>query len=876
MATFIKGVTDQFGPLQLYKPDYQFLTQVYGTRQAEYDRGFSMVRNLYNSVLNSAVTNSDNQSFRQEAFKKLQGALKSVSNVDLSNPTNIMRAQGLIDPISQDQDLAYDMAVTRFHQAQKQKMDQYKNSTDPKMRAMYNDYSKMDIAFAEEDLRNAKRGDGSLQSVQPREFVPFEDTMEFLRKAAKEQGLEISQATPDGKGYIIKRVNGSGAVPIFSQWAKATMGNRFDRQFQVIGRVSAEGAIRNEMSTTGISREEAVQKISQKLLPVLNEKKSLEGIDADKQLKSLDDEIALYEKKYPNGFPPGLPNVKEDYAELLKKREQYKNTLDGSKSDVAKMQSEGPAYVASNLYSLFSSEAKENAANVFGATYAMAKQSVEYKSDASWATRYRVASQERIAAANLNFKEKDLQFRMQKQQQDYELKVAIAQGKGALPKDEYLGMGLGEVQYGSDLVSTAMKGNREKLFLNTFNAENGLALLVLNEDANAFSKVKAVMSKVKARAEGSGPALTKDDWTTLYDYSRKLGIDPKTITPKNRQDFHSTLDVLYSATYTAATEKIGQYSRMHKSSDAKRFLPAFQQSSATYKILESERENLNKNLTRLQEEVVDANGQIKPEYKGAVIRGRSRNGIYDIDYSGVSVAGKTRLQNLVTEEYASRSRPVGSRYNMEKLDPKDIDLLINNPYAMSSITVSDGSKIEIEKLRRMPPSEVADLFGNQAEAFFDGKNVQVKLNLSQKSEYKKQLGLEKSVGTVTVTIPYESIKANPALKRYNTLIQRNSVPTQSLGILEDFMNNPNARVEGTEYHSKFGFDYNITGVQDGMGNPSLLLNINYYNPSTNRMEPATKMIPYSLGDVNSLLKANEAIETAFDRYINGRSMYENK
>ena len=44
MATFIKGVTDQFGPLQLYRPDYQFLTQVYGTKQAQYDRGFNMVK----------------------------------------------------------------------------------------------------------------------------------------------------------------------------------------------------------------------------------------------------------------------------------------------------------------------------------------------------------------------------------------------------------------------------------------------------------------------------------------------------------------------------------------------------------------------------------------------------------------------------------------------------------------------------------------------------------------------------------------------------------------------------------------------------------------------------------------------------------------
>ena len=212
MATFIKGVTDDASPMQLYRPDYAFLTQVYGTKQAEYDRGFNMVKSLYSSALNSPITNQENENFRTEAFKKLQGALKSVTATDLSNPTNIMRAQSLIAPISQDTDLAYDMAVTKYHAKQKQIMEQYKNSTDPKMRAMYNDYSKMDIAFAEEDLRNAKRGDGSIRQVQPRDFTPFEDTMEYLRKAAKEQGLEIKQSGPDGNGYIIERVNGEGAV----------------------------------------------------------------------------------------------------------------------------------------------------------------------------------------------------------------------------------------------------------------------------------------------------------------------------------------------------------------------------------------------------------------------------------------------------------------------------------------------------------------------------------------------------------------------------------------------------------------------------------------------------------------------------------------
>ena len=483
MATFIKGMTDQFGPMQLYRPDYQFLTQVYGTKQAQYDRGFDMVRSLYNSVLNSSLTNGDNQTFRQEAFKKLQGALKSVSNVDLSNQTNVMRAQGLIDPISQDQDLAYDMAVTKFHQSQKQKMEQYKNSTDPKMRAMYNDFSKIDIQFAEEDLRNAKRGDGSLQKVQPREFVPFEDTMEYLRKAAKEQGLEISQSGPDGKGYIIKRVNGAGVAPIFSEWAKSTMGNRFDRQFQVMGRVAAESSIRQEMSNSGISREAAIQNISQKLLTTLNEKVSTEGIDADGEIKKLDSSIELYEKKYPNGFPPSEPQIKENYQKLLEQREQRKNTLENSKSDVAKMQQEGPQYVAGNLYSIFTNEARERTAQSFGNSFATAKQSIEYRPDTTWATKANIASREKVAAANLNFKYKDLDFRERKLATETELKLMGLKGKGLIPSEEFTGTGLGQPQSGSDLVTKGMEQNREKAQLTAFNAENGLALLVLNEDA---------------------------------------------------------------------------------------------------------------------------------------------------------------------------------------------------------------------------------------------------------------------------------------------------------------------------------------------------------------------------------------------------------
>ena len=873
MATFIKGMTDQFGPMQLYRPDYQFLTQVYGTKQAQYDRGFDMVRSLYNSVLNSSLTNGDNQTFRQEAFKKLQGALKSVSNVDLSNQTNVMRAQGLIDPISQDQDLAYDMAVTKFHQSQKQKMEQYKNSTDPKMRAMYNDFSKIDIQFAEEDLRNAKRGDGSLQKVQPREFVPFEDTMEYLRKAAKEQGLEISQSGPDGKGYIIKRVNGAGVAPIFSEWAKSTMGNRFDRQFQVMGRVAAESAIRQEMSNSGISREAAIQNISQKLLPTLNEKVSTQGIEADGEIKKLDSSIELYEKKYPNGFPPSEPHIKENYQKLLEQREQRKNTLENSKSDVAKMQQEGPQYVAGNLYSIFTNEARERTAQSFGNSFATAKQSIEYRPDTTWATKANIASREKVAAANLNFKYKDLEFRERKLGIETELKLMGLKGKGLIPNEEFTGTGLGQPQSGSDLVTKGMEQNREKSQLTAFNAENGLALLVLNEDAKKYGELQGAISKLQAFSRGSGKALTSAEWSAVSNYGKQVGLNLNI--PKGKGAVTALLDQLAGATYNAATKKLGEYSNMHMTGASQKFRQAFSDATNAFKTLSSERENLNANMLRLSQEVLDENGNIKEAYKGAKIRGKLATGGYDIDYSGISPAAKERLNSLVTSEYSARTRPVTNNYNFSKLSAAETQVLIKDPYAVKSITASDGTDIDMEKLKNLNASDLAELFGDQASVFYDGKSAQVQLNLSQKTEISKKLGI-KGAGTLTFDLPYESIRANAALTRFAKYVGPNSVSSQSLGVLDDFLENPNARVLGEDSHLGYGFDYSVTGTKDARGNPALLFTMEFYNPATKKLETFTDYKGFQPGNVESLIKANEYINATFDNYIQKRVEYENQ
>ena len=72
----------------------------------------------------------------------------------------------------------------------------------------------------------------------------------------------------------------------------------------------------------------------------------------------------------------------------------------------------------------------------------------------------------------------------------------------------------------------------------------------------------------------------------------------------------------------------------------------------------------------------------------------------------------------------------------------------------------------------------------------------------------------------------------------------------------------------------YDFDYNLQGSQDASGNPVLIYNIDFYNPQTKKRENKTSYIPFKPGDVNSLLKANETINSTFDNYINQRIQHE--
>lgn len=886
MATFVKGLTDQLGPLQLYRPDYQFLTQVYGTKQAEYDRGFDMVRNLYTSQLSNSLTNSDNERFRQEAFKKLEAGLRSVGGLDLSNSKNITYAMSLIDPISKDEDLAYDMAVTNFHAKQKQKMEQYKNSTDPKMRAMYNEVSRMDIAFAEEDLRNAKRGDGSLRNIAPREFVPFEDINEHLRKAAKEQKLEIVKSNISPQGYILKSTNGAETVPVFENWARGVMGNRFDRQLAVTGRVNAESAIRNTMSAREVTREEATKIVAEQLLPQFATAQSLRGIAAEKQYKDLENEVAFFEKKFPKGFPKDYPQIEAEYKRLVLNRDESKEEFENAKSEIAKIQTEGPGYISGNLYGIYTNEAKQKTAREFASGYATATQKEEIKADTTWATKLRVASSEKIAyqnnivkmkveSAKLNQREREFAFKKENADRNYELKVTLGQYDGKLPLVERTGIGFSDKPlYASDQINPGINQSRSQTFLNVFNSDTGLIKIVLDDDA-AYGRIYSTLSKVKQMGAGQQVKLSQEDISNLKEYAKKVDLDLPAI-PTDPGLANELLDVFAGSTYEAAVKALPKYEKTHTLQDIER--SGFQKSMAAFKNQVTQMDALGKSMKRINQEVLNPDGSIKELYAGAVKKGVLADGVFEIDLSGIkSEAGKARISSMIPD-YKDRQNPSGSRLEFTKPSAAEMNMLINNPNSATSIKASDGSNIDMNVIRNLSPTELSTLFANRIKTFYDPvkRQVQVELNVSQGSELTKKLKLNKPQ-SLTLNIPYETIQSSQGiLKRFESFIGQNSADPVSLGDLSEFLTNPNATVKAEPHKKATGFDYQVFGVPDENGSPVLQFTYSYTNPNTRKVIQKTMKIAYQPGNVESLKKANEIIETEYAAYDNQRIIHGKK
>jgi hypothetical protein len=278
-----------------------------------FEQGASKVKSAYTSVLNAQLSNKNNIPLRDQYIKDAQEKLVKLSSSDLSLIENVNAAESIYAPFWQDKFIVQDAAMTKSYQNEMQKLASWKDAAKPEDREKYSAISMMDLQNGLNVLQNADRTPEAFGSVEMRKAEPFTNIEGYLQKQAKEQGMEVKYDDPNGP-YLIETVNGQRSQKKYATWATAMVGNNFQGQFDVTGRVENEERIkilkRNNPTLTDADAKSLIAK------DVVSELSS----GYTKRNQEVDVEIARIDSLLSSIGQTGGPNNKAMFDNLVAER----------------------------------------------------------------------------------------------------------------------------------------------------------------------------------------------------------------------------------------------------------------------------------------------------------------------------------------------------------------------------------------------------------------------------------------------------------------------------------------------------------------------------------------------------------------------------
>jgi hypothetical protein len=796
MATFLPNVTDQVGSQELYTPDFSFLTKVMGVKQAEYDRGFNYVKNIYNSALNRELTNPHNLSRRDEIIKKIQDQIKSVAYADLANPLNIQKAESFMDPIVKDREIIRDMFITQKNNDVINKMEQFKYSLDPNTRSLYNQYSVADANMSLQNLRGAKRGDGSILNIQPGEFIPYENPMEFLNKIAKEQGVEIEITKAGNDGYIYSVKNGTGAYEPFTKWAAAQMGDRFDRQFAQQARVQVNSSIEQQVQS-GLSREQALQNMTSATMQTMIRDNVNRGLYSDDKIKEFDARLAVYKRKYSgkNSMPK---NVYENFMNIVNEKEHYIKELADAQAQAALLQEEGESYVMKNMNSYYANQLKLAKAQEWAVTKADASYKLDVKHDQVWLEKFQQANLNRRFDIEHNLKERKFQYEQFKDQRDYELEFAKAKADGKIAFDEYVGsMTPSENLQSVDILYDSYQANYDQLFTNVFSPTDGILTKITTADnANRFYNAVAALKE--------GRKLDQTQMVALEELANSVGTTLN-VNESAAQNINNIIAGIYQKGVKAMTENQRAGNSAQSVDDAKKFQSVL---GNIRSLLQRSGEILDSNY-QVYRTITTPNGGLARGFENAKIKGYDASGTPIFDLSAVPKEIKQGLDNVVATQFSSKTLPIGQVWEHKNVTTAEYQQIANNS---TMILDDEGKSVKGFTAFNLPAKTIEDIFGKNIIASYDPvtKTAMYKITADVKNPKVVQAAGLKPGKTYTFHVPYEVLKNERGLQRMSKFSNAVDIkPIEVTGMLTELLENPNTIVSANSFISATGFDYNM-------------------------------------------------------------------
>lgn len=243
MAQYLPYIPETIPEPALYKPDFNFFDRMLQRKQSMFEQGLSRVRSAYTSVLNAPLSNKHNIPLRDQYIKNAQEQLTKLSSSDLSLMENVNAAESIYAPFWQDKFIVQDAAMTKGYQAEMQKLMSWRDSPKLEEREKYNAISMMDLQNGLSVLQNADRTPEAFGAVEMRKAEPFTNIEAYLQKMATAEKLEVKYDDPNGP-YLIETKNGQRSQQKYATWAASRIGNNFQGQFDVTGRVENEERIK--------------------------------------------------------------------------------------------------------------------------------------------------------------------------------------------------------------------------------------------------------------------------------------------------------------------------------------------------------------------------------------------------------------------------------------------------------------------------------------------------------------------------------------------------------------------------------------------------------------------------------------------------------
>lgn len=536
------------------QPDYSSIQGAQLRTNSVFEENVDQVKNDYSAVINAPVTNPENEEAKQGYIKQFQTGLKKITTQDSSMPQNVMQAESLLTPFWNDEDMLYDMAKTKEANAQLQAGENDRLSKDKDIRNSYNPHSINRIQWNLDDLKHAKRGDGSIGRVDISRYNPRLDANEYADASDKAEGFKgVDYETPDGRAGIIKEHDGIKAIPNYNTRLQSIIDQKFNPQF------SDEGYnwYRQEKAQVmkdnpGITEDAVNRKLGEYRF---NE---LKGIYANKvselqgDIKSkFDDPIALIQSQIngPNQKGKATHEQLQDIARLSHQKENYTSALQQASDENDQFQ-QHPEKVINDIIKspedYYARQVRETTIDNMARGRAMGDYSYStdvnkaweaVSKDSQWRTNAGLESQ-RIAMeyykANLAHADAEMKNKLDN---GYTISATgeLVPPTGTLPAGnaQYLGENTTSLQHGhfSDILEQEKSTNLNTAVRNTFAIDGVTGVLTVGEKEGGFGLPLSVVTDLNTM------------YTRLYNPSNYNDPNFKP-TPAEIQAFRQVYDKL--------------------------------------------------------------------------------------------------------------------------------------------------------------------------------------------------------------------------------------------------------------------------------------------------------------------------------------------